>query len=562
MKSFRADFIRGLIGLPLATIVAVWVSYVLIITIFGPLLWLPIFYILVLIWVLRPAFWGYYGRLAALGVCLVAWAAYAQSQAIAAHLKANEIAKENARLPTRSGIDAVVFHADICDAICTELLANRRVKTVFLMGRSVSRALTLATDGPCDGASALASKLLRDNNRFGLCIRDEVARGISGRELLFEQNRRFDRPLWGEHADMVALTVSEWDSNKWRPIYERSFGVLYVLQYFPAFAADAFQHRIEWWRRAIKIGEPADMKEVVGQVLGIKLTGEFDTTVVEPFGNGGTITRFNVIKPALPADLAAEIDRLSRDGDPAVLRQAANSITRFIKENKTYEPIRASLQRLILSPDEGVKPSAYQAVAYAPVAIDDDLLRFIMEHDPDWRSSALGGLLSRLSEDQLKPYEAQIAGAHFESDKADNRRSQNSAREALSLALPALRLEALKQIYDRCSELSEASLRIMGETIDAENRRMPDAKLLKLKATWAPCALRRMATFSSYSLRGIARGLAWIGDGPAAAAQLEEVLASHRFHGVDETNLQGVDTWLRNNQKEFEKRWAHVAPLP
>jgi hypothetical protein len=288
MKSFLADFVFGMIALPLATIAAVGVSYVLIITVFGPLLWLPVFYILVLIWVLRPAFRGNYGRLAALAVWLIAWAVYAGSQAITAQIKAYEVANANTRLPVRSGIDAVAFRTETCDAICKELLTRRLVKTVFLMGRSKSHVLTLSSAEPCD--DALASNL-RESHRSYLCVRDDAAYGISGQALLFEKGAQLSRDFWGER-EVVTLTVSEWDNNKWRPIYERRFGRVDVLQYLPAFIGfftGGGQRRIEWWHRTINIGENVTLKEIIGQVLGVELVGSVDGTVVQPFGNGSTI---------------------------------------------------------------------------------------------------------------------------------------------------------------------------------------------------------------------------------------------------------------------------------
>jgi hypothetical protein len=543
-----------------------FLSIIAIIAILGPFLWLPIYYIIVLIWVLRPAFKGRFGRVAAAVICLAGWAGYAESQAIRAQAEAARIAEANARAPSRPEVDAIVFHhTTICDAICTELLAKRLVKAVYL-GPSAARVLTLSQEGPCEGASALASKLLRANNRFDLCIKDELAHGITGRELLFEESRRFERDFWGDHSDVTTFTVSEWHTNKWRSIYDRRFGRIYVLQYFPVFLAgftDTGWLGVTWWRRAIKVGEPVDMKEVIGQVLGIKLTGEFDPMVIQRLDGGGAAAGDKIPAPAPPAALAAEIDRLSASHDAAVLKQTAGFINRFIKENGTYEPVRVALESLLASRAEQVKASAYQAIAYPPVAIDDQLLKFIMDNSPDWQSLALGALLGRLSEDQLKPYEAQIVAAYFaaDADRSSRRVPPNNARETLALAVPAMRLEALKSIFDRCPDISEAALRTMAERIDFDNRRMSDATLLKLKTTWAPCALGRMATFHPHSIWGTARALAWLGDGSAAAAEIDKRLAAPvpTDTDTDKSNLQGVPSWIRNNQAAFDKRWAKAS---
>src|SRR5258707_12970434 len=96
---------------------------------------------------------------------------------------------------------------------------------------------------------------------------------------------------------------------------------------------------VAWWRREIFFGEKVDLKEVVAEALGIKLLDSFNTTVTTRIGSA-ILTQPNVRRPAPPAELAADIDRMSQDGDPAVLRNTADSISRFTKEHKSYEAVR------------------------------------------------------------------------------------------------------------------------------------------------------------------------------------------------------------------------------
>ena len=580
LRRFWSDFTIGVVALPLATVAAVWFSFsflyiagwggqlwapIGLLLFFGPLLWLPIYYLIVLSWTLFPLRQGRFGRVAALAVCLAGWAGYAEYQAIAARIDADRIVAANDQPQSKSGIDAVAFENTICDAICTELLAGGFVKTVYLeRGNRQTRVLTMRTDGPCEGPDVLASKILRDNNRFDLCISESIAQSFTGGGLLFRDASIYDRDFYGLHRNIRAFTVSEWSGNQWRPLYEKKYGTIYVLQYLPVFIGgftDSGWIGIDWWRRPIKVAEPFGMKDVINDALGIKLTGAFDRTVIKPFGNGGVMVTPNVLSPAPPAELAADIARMSTDADPTVRRQAAQSIGRFIKENKSYEPVRASLERLIADSGPEVKASAYQAIAYEPVDIDDRLLQSIMDNAPDWESSGLGGLLRRRAESQLKPYEAQIIQAYFNADRVTDRVHGNKGRETASAAIPALELDALKQIFDRCAEISDASLVTMGGNIDSDNRRMSNATLLKLKATWAPCTLPRMAAFNPFAIASVARALAWLGEGPAAAREIEKRLATPqpRDTPVDKSNLQGVLAWLNRFQGDFETRWSSPA---
>jgi hypothetical protein len=248
---------------------------------------------------------------------------------------------------------------------------------------------------------------------------------------------------------------------------------------------------------------------------------------------------------------------MSADGDPPVRRQAAASINRFVKENKTYEPVRPSLERLLVDPDLTVKESAYRAIAYPPIPIDDQLLKLIMAN-ADWEAEALGDLLNRLGEDQLQPYESQIVAAYFEADRVTDRSHGLKRREAVTRAAMALPHAGLQQIFDRCPDIGEMALRTMGGNIDSDSRRMPSAMLLKVKATWAPCALRRMQNFGVYSMITIARGLASLNEAPAAAAELDKRLASPRPNETanDQSNLQNYLRWLRQSEGDFEKQWA------
>jgi hypothetical protein len=580
LRRFLADFGVAIIALPLATWGAVWFSFQFLniggwagplwaplgwLIFFGPLLWLPIYYGGVLIWCLRPVFGGRFGRIAGAAVCLAGWASYAQYQVIQARSEGEQIAQADSQLRPAPGVDAVAFYNTICDANCTELLAGGFVKTVYLeRGNALTRVLTLGNDGSCDGASALASKILRDNNRFDLCIKESTAPSFTGGGLLFQDSWNHVRDFYGWHRSVRTFTVSKWVDNRWQPFYERKYGDIYVLQYFPVFISgftDSGWIGTDWWRRVIKVGKPVEMKDVIGEALGITLAGSFDTTVVRHEGPAVIVTP-NVIHPAPPAELAADIERMSLDGDPAVLRQAAKSIDRFVKENKTYEPVRASLERLMSSSKPDVKSSAYRAIAYGPVDIDDDLVKFIMTNQPDWQSPELGAVLGRLSEDQLRPYETQFVEVFFAADRNTDRHMGPRARDMVTTALPALRLDVLKQIFDRCSEISEIELRNIGQDINGDNGRMSDARALKLQATWAPCTLQRMQTFNPYSFDPIARGMAWVDESAAAAAVLEKRLAAPLTtdSDIDRSNLQGTLGWLRQYPDFFQTQRAKARP--
>lgn len=581
MRRFLPDFAIAVIALPLATWAAAWFSFQFLyiggwgaavwlplglLALFGPILWLPIYYGAALVWVLLPAFRGRLGRPAAALLCLAGWASYAEYQSIRANIEAGQIAEANRQIRPVPGIDAVAFYNTICDANCTELLAERLVKTVYLESRTTAtHVLTLSTDGPCEGASALASMVLRDNNGFDLCIHDETVRTITGGGLLFEDASELDRDFYGTHRSIRTFTVRRWIDGQWQRLYERKYGDIYVMQYFPVFLSgftDTGWVGTDWWRRTITVGQRVDMRDVISDALGVKLTGSFDNTVVQRRGPA-VIAKLNVTRPAPPAQLAADIERMSKDSDPAVLRLAAQSINRFVKENKTYEPVRAALGRLLAHPGPEVKASAYRAIAYEPLTIDDQLLKVIMAN-VDWQASALGDLLRRLGEDQLKPYEAQIITAYFDTDRVNDRHHGPKGRETLARAVIGLRLDALKQIFDRCSDISEAALDVMGDTIAFDNQRMLNATMLKLKATWAPCVLHRMAGFNPSGMQRTARALAWMGDGPAAAAEIEGRLAAPRPSDteVDKSNLRGDLAWLRQFQADFEKRWANSAEPP
>jgi hypothetical protein len=597
LRRFIIDFIIGAIVLPLATWAAVWFSFQILnigawagplwaplglLIFFGPLLWLPIFYGGALVWVLRPAFRGHFGRAAATVLCLAGWAGYAGYQSVQAQTEARKIAETSNQIRPIAGIDAVAFaDTTVCDADCTELLAGGFVKTIYLeRGSTTTHVLTLTRDSPCEGPSALASKILRDNNRFDLCINDTVAPHYTADGLLFQKSSEYARNFYGLHRSLTIFNVSRWVDNHWAPIFQRKYGHIYVLQYFPVFISgftDTGWIGTDWWRRAIKVGEPVDMKDVINATLGIKLTGAFNPYTVQRQGSG-TISRLKTPPPAPPAALAANLERMSTDSDPAVRRQAAAGIKRFMAENKTYEPIRATLERLFADPDSQVKASAYEAIAYLPIAIDDKLLKSIMA-SADWQASALGNLLARLSEDQVRPYQAQIITAYFDTEHVDDhlhgfdrpddklagdravRSAQAAARksrETLASAVTGLPIEGLKQIFDRCPEITDAALSEMGALIDSDQRRMSNAILLKLKATWAPCALQRMTAFNPYAITRTARGLAWIGNGPAAAAEIEKRLAAPMPSDtdIDKSNLHGVLAWLHRFEGDFQKRWA------
>lgn len=578
LRRFVLDFVTGVIVLPLASWAAVWFSFQIlniaafagplwaplgILFFFGPLLWVPIYYGGALVWVLRPAFRRRFGRVAAAVLCLAGWAGYAEHQASQVQAEADKIAETNNQIRPIAGIDAVAFaNTTVCDADCTELLAGGFVKTVYLeKGTAVTHVLTLSHDGPCEGASAVASKVLRDNNRFDLCINDAIAPHFTGGGLLFQTSSEYQRDFYGLHRSLTVFAVSRWADNRWVPAFQRKYGSIYVLQYFPVFISgftDSGWIGTTWWRRVIKVGEPADMKDVINATLGIKLTGAFNPFAVQRQGPA-TISRLKTPPPAPPAELAANIARMGTDSDPAVRREAAASINRFIQENKTYEPVRAPLERLLADADPQVKASAYQAIAYLPIAIDDQLLKSIMA-DPDWNASALGGLLARMSEDQVRPYQAQIVTAYFDTDGAHDR-LHAPGRDTLASAVTGLPIEGLKQIFDRCSDISEAALSAMGGIIDFNEQRMPNAALRKLKATWAPCALERMAAFNPYAITHTARGLAWMGNGTAAAAEIEKRLATPKptDTAIDKSNLQGLLAWLHRFEGDFQKRWADSA---
>lgn len=577
LRRFIIDFAIGVIVLPLATWAAAWFSFQILniaawagplwapfglLIFFGPLLWLPIFYGGALVWVFRPAFRRRFGRPAAAALCLAAWASYAEYQSIQVQAEADKIVETNNQIRPIAGIDAVAFaNTTICDADCTELLAGGFVKTVYLgNGSPITHVLTLTRDSPCEGASALASKTLRDNNRFDLCINDTIAPRFTGDVLLFQKSSEYARDFYGLHRSLTVFTVSRWADNHWEPAFQRKYGDIYVLQYFPAFVSgftDSGWIGTDWWRRGIKVGEPADMKDVINAALGIKLTGAFQPFAVQRQGPA-IISQLKTLPPAPPAALAADIARMSADSDPAVRRQAAASINRFVKENKTYEPVRASLERLFADSGPRVKASAYQAIAYLPVAIDDQMLKSIMA-SPDWNAQALGGLIGRMSEDQVRPYQAQILTAYFDTDRLNDRLHGLQGRETLASAVTGLPIEGLKQIFDRCPEISDAALNAMALLIGSDQQRMSNAILLKLKATWAPCALGRMAGLNPYAIDNAARGLAWIGNGPAAAAEIEKRLAAPRptDTDVDKSNLQGKLAWLHRYEGDFQKRWVN-----
>jgi hypothetical protein len=557
---FAIDFAVGVIVLVLGTGAAVGISWVLSPTFIGPLLWLPIFYALVAIWLASGVVYSRWGRLAAFAVCLAGWASYAQIQADKAQSEIDRINAANSQIEPRTGIEAVTFRESSCDAICAELLVGQFVKTVYLVNPRQAHVLSLGTDGPCQGPSALASKILRDNNRFDLCINDSIEPGNNGGGLLFTKFSRSDFDF--EHyGRFEGFTVSEWIDGRWQPIYERQYGEFDVVQYFPAFAGVFMSPRMEWWRRAITFGQPVTMQDVVAEALGIKLTGSFDTTVVRHEGRG-TITMPNVIAPAPPAALAADIGRMSKDNDPAVLLQAARSIERYVKENKTYEPVRASLERLLANPKPEVKSSAYGAIAYGPVALDDDLLKFIMDNQPNWQSPQLGAVFVRFKEDELRPYEAQFVEAVFAAVGNTDRHAGPLARDMVTTALPAWRREVLEQIFDRCSEISDMELTNIGQGISGDNGRMSDDDVSKLQATWAPCALQRMPAFNAFALAEIARGMPWVDRSAAAAAVLEQRLASPlpSDSDIDKSNLRGSLDWLRRYPDFFQTERAKARP--
>ena len=563
---FALDFVIGVIVLVLGTAAAVGASWIFIPSIVGPFLWLPIFYALVTIWLVSAVLDRRWGRVAAFAACLAAWAGYAQIQAVKAQREADRIDAANRQIKPRTGVEAVAFRLSFCDAICAELLVGKFVKTVYLIGSPQTRALRLGTDGPCQGPSALASKILRDNNRFDLCIDNSVEPGNNGGGLLFTTYSRSNSDF--EHyGSLTGFVVSEWVNGRWQPLYERQYGEFDVVQYFPAFAAGFIgslsgQPRMLWWRRrAIKFGELVTMRDVVSEALGIKLAGAFDTTLIRQQARG-TITMPNVISPAPPAALAADIERMGKDSDPAVLRQAASSIERYIKENKTYQPVRASLERLLADPRRDVKASAYQVIAYGPATLDAALLTFIMDNQPNWQSPALGGVFVRYREDELRPYEAQFIDAFFAADGDADRHSSQRARETVTAALPAWRREVLEQIFNRCSEISERELSNIGQAIGGDSRRMPDADVLKLQATWAPCALQRMQNFDTYELIGIVRGMASVDRSAAAAAVLEKRLADPlpADSAVDKSNLKVQLDWLRQYPNFFQDERAIARP--
>jgi hypothetical protein len=559
---FAIDFAIGVIVLVLGTGAAVGISWILAPTFIGPLFWLPIFYALVTIWLASGVVYSRWGRLAAFAVCLAGWASYAQIQANKAQSEVDRINAANSQIKPRTGVEAVAFRESSCDAICAELLVGKFVKTVYLVNAPQAHVLRL-TDGPCQGPSALASKILRDNNRFDLCIDDSVEPGNDGGGLLFTTHSRSDFDF--EHyGSLTGFVVSGWMDGRWQRLYERQYGEFDVVQYFPAFAAGftgglSGLQRMLWWRRAIKFGEPVTMQNVVSEALGIKLTGAFDTTVIRQQGRG-TVTMPNVISPAPPAELAADIERMSKDSDPAVLRQAAGSIARYIQENRTYQPVRVSLERLLADPRPDVKASAYRAFAYGPAALDDALLKFIMDNQPNWQSPALGGVFVRYKEDELRPYEAQFVDAFFTADGDTNRHSGQLAREMVTIALPAWRREVLEQIFNRCSEISESEMRNIGARITSDNGRMSDADVSKLQTSWAPCALQRMPDFGIYSLVDIARGMAWIDRSAAATAILEKRVANPlpAESDIDKSNLKAQLDWLRRYPTFFQEERARA----
>jgi hypothetical protein len=305
LRRFIIDFVIGAIVLPLATWAAVWFSFQIlnigafgaalwwplgILAFIGPFLWLPIYYGGALVWVLHPAFRRRFGRTAAAALCLAGWAGYAEYQSIQAQVEARKIAEANTQIRPIAGTDAVTFtNTTVCDADCTELLAGAFVKTVYLQGSANTHVLTLTRDEPCEGASALASKILRDNNRFDLCINDSIASRSAGGGLLFQKSLQYDRDFYGTHRSLWTFTVSQRAGDRWQPIFQIKYGDIYVVQYFPVFISgftDASWIGTDWWRRDIKVGKAVDMRDVINAALGIRLTGAFDPFGAQRQGSG------------------------------------------------------------------------------------------------------------------------------------------------------------------------------------------------------------------------------------------------------------------------------------
>jgi hypothetical protein len=549
LTRFWADFWIGITFFPALTAGAVAISYILIITIFGPDLWLLLFYAVIFAFLFRSWATGRRGYMAAAALCFLSWAAFAQYQVVAAWLEARETTEANSQIKPRPGSQSVAFRTRnvdvVCDAMCTELLADGHVTTLFIDTGRQTHTLTLSREGPCQGPSMLASKKLRDNNRFDLCINDAVEPGSPARGLLIEQ-KSTSEAHFGRTREVRRFPVSEWVGDRWEPVYERRYEDVHVLQYFPAFAGyftGMGSSGVAWWRREIVFGDKVDFKDVVSEALGIKLLGSYDTTVITR--NGWAVTsQPNVFRPAPPAELAADIDRMSQDSDPAVLRIAAVSIGRFVKENKSYEAVRVPLVRLLASAGPEIKSAVYLAICCEGPAIDEQILASIMDGGPDWESRSLGALLGRLSEDELGPYEARIVDAFFDMD----RRNRPNGRQALAAVLPALPLAAIERVFDRCADLSDPAIGSIGEYLDFNGRRISAANLRKLRTTAVPCLLRRMAALRPFMLMSVSRGLTALGEGSAAAAEVERRVAapSPADSGNDLSNLKDQLAWIRN----------------
>lgn len=550
MIRFVQDFIVGVIGFALATAAAVVVSYVLLITIFGPLIWLFVFYGSVAAFILRYASRGRFGFAAAAVFCLAGWALYAEIDAMAARDEARKVASENASFKRRPVVEAVTFRRPyrsvLCDSLCTELLAGGFVKTVFVEIESKAYALTLASGDGCDGKSAEASAILREKNRFDVCIRNESVPPSATAGLLFEQRSAL-RHEFADTRSTTTFLVSERDGDGWRLSHSRTHGRLLPLGHVPIFAGfftGSGRHGVWWWRRTIELGKQVDMSDVVSETLSIELTRSFDAFVTERKGTT-VMSRRVTPPPAVPAELAAAIDRMSRDVDPKAQEAAAKEIQRFVRENRTYHPVRASLERLLASPHGGVKGGAYNAIAHQQMEFDAELLRAIMDGGPAWGNVALGTLLGRFPEGTLVLYEARIIEEFFKAE-------QQYAQPRFVPALFALRRDALAQVFADCTKITSQVIVVIGDRLESSGRSWDDEKKAKFNEAVRPCLVQRFPTLTPGGLSRIAKGLAQIGEGELAIAAIEQRLAEPREKDrkTDLSNLKSQLDRLRQPARQ------------